>query len=344
MEINLGTGDLAKYPFLNEASHYVRETHFSIEEFDHPDMGHILDRAINRITLEMDGIIYLDLERYEIEILTFLICLVIVKNTGIESIIKKFSLYEAMRAEHFLKNDLNEYDEKRTNLLLSKIFKEIFKINITKDDKNNKIFKMKISDYLLRSSQFHEREWKIINRSVNDGYVFLDNQETVRMIRSELYLLIYQRIKDMNLPPIPLSIQKKSEILKSKFIPLQTKNIFERIPEQYPPCVVKIISMLEKNENPPHSARFLLATYLLSIGKKLDEIVSIFKNAPDYNEKITRYQIEHLSGTKGNNIKYSVPSCSKLQTEDLCFPDLFCNGITNPVQYKNKNIKTSVKR
>ncbi len=336
LEINLGTGDLAKYPFLNEASHYVRETHFSLEEFDRPDMEHILQRATHRVSSELDGKIYLDLERYEIEIMTFLVCLVIVKNTSVESIIKKFSLYEAMRAEHFLKDDLKVYDEKRTNLLLSKIFKEIFKINIIKDNPDDKIFKMNIADYLTRSSKFHEREWKITNRSVNNGFVFLDVNETVRMIRSELYLIIYQRIKDMNLPSIPYSIQKKSEIIKRKFTPYQTRNIAAKTLNEYPPCVIRIISMLEKNENPSHSARFLLATYLLTHGKEIDEIVSLFKNAPDYNEKITRYQIEHLSGKKGNNIKYSVPSCSKLLAEGLCFPDIYCDGITNPLQYKKK--------
>lgn len=336
MEINLGTGDLAKYPFLNEVSQYIRDTHFSLEEFDRPDMTHILERATNRISLEMDGTVYLELERYEVEVMTFLVCLVIVKNTAIESIIKKFSLYEAMRTEHFLKNDLKEYDEKRINLLLSKIFREIFKINIIKDNPTDKIFKMSIADYLSRSSQFHEREWKLINRSVNGGYVFLDVDETVRLIRNELSLLIYKRIKEMNLPVIPHSIQEKSDLLKTKFIPTQTKGISNRTINQYPPCVARSIDLMRKNENLPHSARFLVATYLLSIGKEIEEIVSVFKNAPDYNEKITMYQIEHLSGKKGNNTKYSVPSCSKLRTENLCFPDVFCNGITNPIQYKGK--------
>ena len=44
---------------------------------------------------------------------------------------------------------------------------------------------------------------------------------------------------------------------------------------------------MNKGDNLPHSARVMLATYMLAIGKPLDEIVFMFENAPDFNEKIT---------------------------------------------------------
>jgi DNA primase large subunit len=72
---------------------------------------------------------------------------------------------------------------------------------------------------------------------------------------------------------------------------------------------------------------------MLSIGKNTDEIVGLFHSAPDFNERITRYQIEHLAGKKGGGIKYHVPSCEKLLNESLCFATEECNGIINPVQF-----------
>jgi DNA primase large subunit len=72
---------------------------------------------------------------------------------------------------------------------------------------------------------------------------------------------------------------------------------------------------------------------MLAIGKQTDEVVELFKNAPDFNEKITRYQVEHLAGTKGSRVKYSVPSCEKLRNENLCFATEDCAGIINPVQF-----------
>ena len=87
---------------------------------------------------------------------------------------------------------------------------------------------------------------------------------------------------------------------------------------------------MNKGDNLPHSARVMLATYMLAIGKPFDEIVLMFENAPDFNEKITRYQVEHLAGMKGSHTKYSVPSCDKIRNENLCF----CDG---PMRYTDKS-------
>jgi hypothetical protein len=110
LSIKIGTGDLAKYPFLNDASDYVRETHFDFQEFDRPEMNHIIDRAAERLEREIaKGLPDEKLDRYEIEILTFLVTLIMVKSIGMEPILKKHALFEAMRAEKFLTEDQSLY-------------------------------------------------------------------------------------------------------------------------------------------------------------------------------------------------------------------------------------------
>ncbi|MGI0049308.1 MAG: DNA primase, partial [Nitrososphaera sp.] len=101
-------------------------------------------------------------------------------------------------------------------------------------------------------------------------------------------------------------------------------------------CVKHALEVMGKGENLPHSARVMLATYMLAIGKPVDEIVMMYENAPDFNEKITRYQVEHLAGMKGSRTKYSVPSCDKLRNENLCFATADCDGIINPIQFGRK--------
>ena len=93
---------------------------------------------------------------------------------------------------------------------------------------------------------------------------------------------------------------------------------------------------MSKGENLPHTARLMVATYMLSIGKNIDSIVTLFDPAPDFNEKITRYQIEHLAGLKGGHTRYNVPSCNKLNSEDLCFRTLDCGEITNPLKFRGR--------
>jgi DNA primase large subunit len=339
LSIKLGTSDLAKYSFLNEASDYIRETHFEFEEFNRPEMKHVIDRAAERIEIEITkGLVYEKLDKYEIEILTFLVTLIIAKSIGSESILKKYSLFEAMRAEKYLTEDLRkERNNERKRLLLFKIFEDLFKINVDLDSKDNNLFKVRVTDYLIRAPNFHEEEWKLINRLVHNGYVYLDADETVRLIRSELTSLIYSRVKTMTLSNLPESIKAKVDDLRTKLKPHYEYRRYQ--PTHYPPCIKKALEMMNRGENLPHSARLMLATYMLAIGKSVDDIVILFHNAPDYNENITKYQVEHLAGNRGSHTKYSVPSCEKLRNENLCFATEECNGITNPIQFRSKLFK-----
>lgn len=60
----------------------------------------------------------------------------------------------------------------------------------------------------------HEQEWKLINRSIKDGYVYLDTDEAVRLIRNELSNLIYTRIKNMKVYEVPILIKSKADELR----------------------------------------------------------------------------------------------------------------------------------
>jgi DNA primase large subunit len=337
LSIQIGTGDLAKYPFLNEASDYVKQTYFDLQEFDRPEMAHIIERASQRIEKEVSRALPDNvLDKYEIEILTFLVALILVRSIGVEGIVRKHSLFEAMRAEKFLSEDLaKERNEQKRRMILSKIFNELFKVNVEIDESNKQLFKVKVTDYLMRASQFHEQEWKLINRVVHLGFVYLDADETVRLIRSELSQLIYNKVKSMQISNTPLTIKAKADELKVK---MASQFQFRKQPtKDYPPCITHALEAMNKGENLPHSARLMLATYTLGIGKTIDEIVEMFRNAPDFNERVTRYQIQHLAGLKGSNIKYSVPSCQKLLNQNLCYATDDCIGIINPMQFRKTN-------
>jgi DNA primase large subunit len=217
-------------------------------------------------------------------------------------------------------------------MILTTIFSELFKVNVEISESNNQSFKVKVTDYLIRAAQFHEQEWKLINRVVHKGFVYLDADETVRLIRSELTQLIYNKVKSMPISDPPKAIRTKADELRAKF---GTQFRFRRqATKDYPPCITHALESMNKGENLPHSARLMLATYALGIGKNIDEIIDLFRNAPDYNERVTRYQIEHLAGLKGSHIRYSVPSCVKLLNQNLCYATDDCRGLTNPIQFR----------
>ena len=137
---------------------------------------------------------------------------------------------------------------------------------------------------------------------------------------------------------VPKAFDEHVSVLRS--LAKKFTSTFE-ISTEYPPCIKHAIEVLDKGENLPHSGRFMLATFLLTKGKNIEQIVPLFKNAPDYNEKVTRYQLEHLAGKTGAGKKYSCPSCDKLRSEDLCFEIPACNNIINPLQFGKKRIRNA---
>ena len=57
------------------------------------------------------------------------------------------------------------------------------------------------------------------------------------------------------------------------------------------------LTVLEKGENLPHSGDLCWLPFFLSKGQSVQQIAPLFKNAPDYNERVTLYQLNHLAGT-----------------------------------------------
>jgi DNA primase large subunit len=331
--LKLGIKDLVKYPFLAEAGQYLRETGLGLEQLGEPDWKPILEKAYGRIVVASSGQIYSpDIERLDndSEILSFIVAIILLKSASTGTLTRRFSLAEARRAEKYLQQDLWVQKDKKNLELPLKIIQELFGIRVSVE---NDEFVIKIPDYLRRSVHFHEKEWKLVNRRVADGFVYLSAHETVRLIRTELSEYINSKIQSISIGSIPESFRQRVQDLI-----LLAKRFSETtiVSSDYPPCIKHAIGVLEGGENLPHSGRFLLATYLLARGQTVDQIAPLFKNAPDYNERVTKYQLEHISGSSGKGTKYQCPSCDKLRSENLCFATPDCDGIINPVQFGKK--------
>jgi DNA primase large subunit len=334
--LKLGTEDIAKYPFLTEAGNYLREKGFTLEQFDKDeDLRPIIDLAVSRIRTAADGKIFnsdFNIKALDIEVFSFLVAVILLKQSNMPTLIKRFSLAEARRAEKFLEKDLADMTSKINEQIAIKIIRDLFAMEIRK---TGDYFVIPVPDYLKHSVHFHEQEWKLVNRLVDGGNVFLSAHETVRLIRKELDNFISSKIRSANIPVVPDSFKKHVDdlvTLAKKF----SVQIIETT--EYPPCIKHAIDVLNKGENLPHSGRFMLATYLLNKGQTIEEIAPLFKNAPDYNERITLYQLKHLAGNFGSGTKYACPSCDKLRSENLCFAIPECDSIVNPLQFGRKKV------
>ena len=183
--LQLGEDEMAKYPFLKDAGQYLKDKGFTLEQFGtDPDLKVIIDKAFHRIEISAEGKIYKsDIINNQAakdavlpkEVFSFLIAVVLLKLSGISTLIRRFSLAEARRAEKFLEKDLSDFSNKTKEDLAIKIIEELFAVKVKKE---NEFFSIPISDYLKHSINFHEREWKLVNRRVNRGLVFLTAHET----------------------------------------------------------------------------------------------------------------------------------------------------------------------
>jgi DNA primase large subunit len=91
-------------------------------------------------------------------------------------------------------------------------------------------------------------------------------------------------------------------------------------PDRFPPCIRRMQRTLERGENLSHSGRFCLAAFLHRAGASFETIVDAYRGAPDFDESVTRYQVEHITLRDGGR-GYEPPTCDTLRSHGLCARD-----------------------
>lgn len=330
----LGQLELAKYPFLADAGGYLRECGFTLEQLaDDQDLAPIRDQAFARVAAAVDeGKVYRPSietgSQLPREVFSFLLAVVLLKMSGARHLAKKFAMQEARGAETLLERDLGRARTASQVLLATEIIRDLSGVGIQKQEEH---FVVPVHEYLRRAVTFHAREWKLINRRVESGLVYLTPHETVRLIRQELVNYIVSRIEGAAMPPPVPGLQGFAERLSAMEARLRPKTTVSS--GEFAPCVKHAAKTLADGDNLSHAGRFLLATFLLARGHTISDIVPYFEKAPDYKKSVTLYQLEHLAGKSGKGTAYRCQSCQKLKTLGLCHEIPECAGIVNPLQF-----------
>ncbi len=202
-------------------------------------------------------------------------------------------------------------------------------------------FKVHVTSFLKVAVRIKSPEWRLLNRRLKNGFISLGKRDFLRVLKEHLRIKLSQRdsfpfefdffdfIKE-DIEELRLAAERKREKLP--------KISFERVEvSNFPPCMQKILSDLQAGVNLPHTARFAITSFLLNLGMDVEEIIGLYKTAPDFDEDKTRYQVEHIAGAKGT--EYETPSCETMRTYHNCFYDDSCKGIYHPIQYYSKKIR-----
>jgi DNA primase large subunit len=255
-----------------------------------------------------------------VELLSFALARALVLYVDDDWLRRRWALAEAARVERLLHGESDE-------VLLYVINDLGLKTKKIEDGK----WVMHFSQYLHLSRRLGtEPRWKLVNRLMDKGLVTLTQPEVIRLVREWLYdSFIQTKTLPTNWHP------EEAKAIKEALQKRAAKTVAPAPSMEWAPCMV---ALRNRVADASHFGLFALAAYMAQKGYEVREIVDVLRVRSDFDEKIARYQVEHIAGQRGSRIKYRPPSCQSMKTHGLCIEDgKYCPyNIKNPIQYTNR--------
>ena len=322
----------AYFPFINAASEYVGTLDLELDElFSERAFEQVRERGKSRVLEAIgDGItrnVYPDRVSAEKELLSYPVARILISCINDSYLIKQYALKEAKSAHEKVK-ELR--DDELKELALD------FNINAVLDGKGAVIH---FTDYIRYANVIHEPKWKLVNRNIDHGKVFLSREELSRIIQEAIRKKIESGLPLAVPDEICASLGEYLQDIRNALITRKSEFNIEEfkeiMPDCFPPCITHAISNVRAGVNLAHSMRFALVSYLLNIGMNTDGIIELFKVSPDFDEERTRYQVNHIHGATGT--AYTSPSCATMTTYGNCYgKETLCDRISHPLSYYRK--------
>jgi len=206
-------------------------------------------------------------------------------------------------------------------------------------------FALYFSDFLKNAAEFHDKKWKLVNRLLFNGKVYLTKQEVSRLLEEEVRRYVEGKL-DAKVRSTTPNIMDRINRLKQLAIEKRGEIHLEEIPKRvvmaaFPPCIKGVYDKIASGRPTSHIGRFALTSFLVNTGMTLEDVINFFHTVSDFDERMTRYQVEHIAGVRGSRTKYIPPRCGTLRTHGICnTPDDICKRIRHPLAYYRRKLKT----
>ena len=333
---------------MKEAAEHVRNLGLEINELESDFFTPFLDRAEERVKNALLNTDYAKIQpldepkEYEIEIFSFPIAVMLVIGTDDSFIKNRYALAEAKRASALLRGE-----EKHMLLEIANNFGWNARLI---DDFNLQQYAFAVSFpvFLKNATGFHDSNWKLVNHLMVNGEVYLTEKEVSRLLEEEIRKYVELRL-DTKIKVLPPAIMARVNRLRQLAAEKQEQIRLEEMPEHvvleaFPSCIKRVYDSVASGRPASHLGRFALTSFMLSVGMTAEEVFNFFRSVSDFNERMTRYQVEHIAGTKGSGTKYTPPNCTTLRTHGICVsPEPECNGAVNPLVCYKRKIQTLLK-
>jgi len=275
----------------------------------------------------------------DIEIPSFPIAVMMAAATADSFIKRRYALAEAKRVSNLLGN------ENKSNITyIANNFN--WKIKPVKDPAVSLTydFTLHYTDFLKNATVFHDKKWKLVNRRMLKGEVYLTKSEAARLLEEDVRRYIEGKL-DIKVGSLPEAVMNRINRLKQLFIEKRGEIQLEELPKEvivnaYPPCIKELYDTITSGRNVSHIGRFALTSFLINIGMTTKNVVNLFSSLSDFNERLTRYQVEHIAGERGSRTKYIPPRCDTLRTHGVCHSmDDICRRVRHPLAYYRRKLR-----
>ena len=327
---------LAKYPILPEMSRFL--SGISMREMTRE----VFERAYERVVEALErGEVKRISDNHYLEALSYPAAVMLVTAVGNEWLKRRWALAEAVRVER----QLDIEDDATFDFIVSRLGFE----RITEDmDVDHEIlrgygYRVPVVRYLkVIGDLVRDPRWKLVNQMVHRGYVYVRSRaEVSRIVREIMKNLLLRKLSTVSPRDVPKDLpvwelaERVKGLLPERMPRHAAATIAARAEGEMPPCIAAMLAKIANGEDISHVENFTVAAYLLNTGHSVDEVVEVFRSRSDFNEKVARYQVEHIAGLRGSRTRYRPPSCSKLRTYGLCVDDgRRCpRGVRNPLDY-----------
>lgn len=332
--------EYAKYPFIEVAKQYVRQSRMMempLQEMLQTKFGTlVLEHAQHRIRCALHGVkkvppITLPLTA-DHELFSYHLARLLVScATYNRSVVTRFVAYETDRV---YKAYVGEPDHMKLEL------QQQFGFPVAST-------RISVIDYLPMSVTLKkDPKFKLVNMLVTGGQVTMPADSTTDIFKA--------RIRHQISAGLPIDVHPDIRVLLTPVITDLFAQYQETIQTDYgavteshfPPCIAALMATVKRGESIPHPARFAIVTFMHEIGMPDTEIASLFSAAQGFDLNTTMYQISHITG-KMSGTAYKMQTCDTLKSFGICCANgnPLCAKVSHPLgYYQAKNTPADEKK
>jgi len=325
---------LLKFPFSNKAKEYLSNKRIDLLSVEPALLEKVKKFLLEEINQEykIQEKYWFNISRIDDEIIASSYVKIYPLSKIILSIIDNTPLLQSF-ANYYQKRFLY-FSKKETNPEIINDLATDICPNIQFDSKKEQYYIALIDLLTLDLGE----DYKLQYTNLKEGNIFFINKEQLLEFLAVVLKKRILRTTEVNKKELPKVYLEISEDIKKKFQSTQKERedfdyrfSGKLSNNDFPPCFDKLYNDLLSGKKLSHIGNYHLAVFLAGVGYSYEDIINIYKHAPNFDERIAGYQIKKILEKK-----YSIANCETLKSNDLC---VFDCKVKHPLQLlKRKNL------